>query len=66
MRRFEEGMVLICEECGERIVLPGPEEVWRPEPAVFGCRCEEEGLILEDRAQDDSLAKRITGASATT
>ncbi len=65
MRRFEEGTVLICEECGERIVLAGPEEVWRPEPAVFGCQCEER-LTLEDRAQDSSLSKRITGASATT
>jgi hypothetical protein len=44
-------VVLVCEECGERVVLAGPLSAWRPEHAVFECRCGE-GLTLADRLEE--------------
>jgi hypothetical protein len=35
--------VLVCEECGERMVLEGPLSAWRQEGSIFGCEC---GMIL--------------------
>ena len=32
-------IVLVCEECGERTVLAGPESVWRSESTFFECGC---------------------------
>jgi hypothetical protein len=32
-------IVLVCEECGERTVLAGPESVWRSESTFFKCGC---------------------------
>jgi hypothetical protein len=39
------GVVLVCEECGERVVLAGSLTAWRAEDAVFECGCGE-GLTL--------------------
>jgi hypothetical protein len=46
--------VLVCEECGERVVLVGPLSDWRLERAVFECGCGE-GLTFAD-----SLDKKTT------
>ena len=35
--------VLVCEECGERMVLDAPISAWRQEGSIFGCEC---GMIL--------------------
>ncbi len=35
-------IVLICENCGERLVLAGPKEVWRSESTLFECECGEQ------------------------
>jgi hypothetical protein len=32
-----KGGILVCEECGERMVLDGPLWVWSSNTASFGC-----------------------------
>jgi hypothetical protein len=34
---FEEQIVLTCGDCGEKMVVFGPEEDWRARHAVFVC-----------------------------
>ena len=34
---FEEQIVLTCGDCGEKLVLFGPQEDWRARHAVFVC-----------------------------
>ena len=52
MRRTSAGgVVLICEECGEKIILGGPLSVWWSEPTGFECGCGEE-LTLADRVEE--------------
>ncbi len=45
--------VLVCEECGERVVLVGPLSAWRSEGADFECGCGE-GLTLGDRLDEET------------
>jgi hypothetical protein len=33
------GSILVCEECGERMVLDGPISVWLSGNTSFGCEC---------------------------
>ena len=47
------GVVLVCEECGERVVLAGPLAAWRSEDAIFECGCGE-GLTLADRLEEET------------
>ncbi len=47
------GIVLVCEECGERVVLAGSLSAWRSEDAVFECGCGE-GLTLADRLEEET------------
>jgi hypothetical protein len=44
-------VVLVCEECGERVVVVGSLSAWRLERAVFECGCGE-GLTLADRLEE--------------
>jgi hypothetical protein len=44
-------VILICEVCGERVVLLGSLSAWRSEGAVFGCECGKR-LTLADRLDD--------------
>jgi hypothetical protein len=44
-------VVLVCEECGERVVLAGQLSAWRSEHATFECGCGE-GLTLADRLDE--------------
>ena len=57
MQRFPEQQqsVLTCEECGEKVILLGPEEDWRSRRAVFVC---DEGhkLTLDGRTEEEALA----------
>ena len=50
-----EPIVLMCEECEEKVILLGPEEDWRSRRAVFVC---EEGhkLTLDGRTEEEVLA----------
>ena len=37
--RSTRRVILICEECGERLVLGEPEEVWLSTRTRFECEC---------------------------
>jgi hypothetical protein len=43
--------VLVCEECGEQVVLLGPLSAWRSEGDVFECGCGKD-LTLPDRRDE--------------
>jgi hypothetical protein len=32
-------VILVCEQCGERLVLGEPEEVWLSTRTLFECEC---------------------------
>jgi hypothetical protein len=51
MGRTSGRVILICEECGERLVLGDPEEVWLSTRTLFECEC----------GYDVSLASRLEG-----
>lgn len=42
-------VILVCERCGERLVLGEPEKVWLSTRTLFECEC----------GQDVSLASRL-------
>jgi hypothetical protein len=44
-----EHVILVCEQCGERLVLGEPEVVWLSTRTLFECEC----------GQDVSLASRL-------
>ncbi len=46
-------VVLVCEVCGDRVVLLGPLSAWRSEGATFGCECGM-SLTLADRLYDET------------
>lgn len=48
MQHYLGRIVLICEECGQRLVLSDPEFTSQLEQLVFDCGCGEE-LTLADR-----------------
>ena len=49
MQRYSGSTVLICEECGKRMVLTDPEVLtWRSKRPIFDCDCGEE-LTLDNR-----------------
>jgi hypothetical protein len=60
MEEFERDIILVCEVCGERMVLGGPLSVWRSECTTFGCECGER-LTLADR-----LGSRGSNEASTT
>jgi hypothetical protein len=35
------GGILVCEECGQRVVLDGPLSAWYSGSTPFGCECGE-------------------------
>jgi hypothetical protein len=49
MGRSSGRVILVCEQCGERLVLGEPEEVWLSERTLFECEC----------GRDVSLASRL-------
>ena len=61
MRRSSGQIVLICEECGERLVLIGADEAWRSEQAAFECECGEKATLTNciDAEDPGSLAQAI-------
>ena len=44
-------VILVCEECGERLVLADPPSVWLSRGTVFECECGK-GVTLADRLPD--------------
>ena len=51
--RLSRGVILVCEECGERVVLLGPLSAWRSERADFECGCGE-GLTLANSLDEET------------
>ena len=56
----EERIILICEECGERLVLTGPEDDWRSRRAVFKCECGERVTLAGCADREDLGAVGVT------
>ena len=44
-------VVLLCEECGEKVVLGGPESFWHSAIIFFECECGQL-LTLADREDE--------------
>jgi hypothetical protein len=55
VQRSAEQIVIVCEECGEKLVLLGSKEDWRSRHAVFVCEWGHK-LTLENRADEEVLA----------
>ena len=53
MSRVSRSVILVCEECGERVVLAGSLSAWSSEDAVFECGCGE-GLTLANRLDEET------------
>jgi hypothetical protein len=58
-RDFEQKIILTCKECGEKLILLGPEEDWRSRHAVFMCEFRHK-LSLEDHGDEEILAASYT------
>jgi predicted RNA-binding Zn-ribbon protein involved in translation (DUF1610 family) len=54
MSRSPERIILICEECGEKLIVRGPEADWRSRCAIFVCECGHK-LTLDGRADEEVL-----------
>jgi hypothetical protein len=48
-------VVLVCVECGEKVVLGGPESVWRSARTFFECEC---GRLLTLADREDVVRTR--------
>ena len=55
MLHSSEQIILTCEDCGEKLVLFGPEEEWRSRHAVFMCGYGHK-ITLDGRAGEEVLA----------
>jgi len=49
MKRSSGHVILMCEECGERLVLSKPEEVWLSTRTRFECECGEDVSLASRR-----------------
>jgi hypothetical protein len=51
----------MCEECGERTVLAGPESVWREARTFFECACGKDLTLADRLGEEDTtpLARTI-------
>jgi RNase P subunit RPR2 len=59
MRRTSGRVMLICEECGETLVLGEPEEVWLSTRTRFECECGED-VSLASRREKPLLQQSAT------
>ena len=60
MRRSSERTVLICEKCGEKLVIVGPEDVWRSERNVFECACGEKHTLTGRQRRSGATGDQTT------
>jgi hypothetical protein len=67
MNSSSRRVILVCEECGERMVLGGPLSVWYSESTRFGCECGRE-LTLADRLDQQRVSRAgdVTNAARPT
>lgn len=56
-------VILICEECGERMVLGGPLSVWHSGSTFFECDCGRR-LTLADRLERGKLTEAVSATNA--
>lgn len=56
------GIVLVCEECGERTVLVGPLSAWRSEVTVFECGCGEAVTLADGLDQETTDLANVVDA----
>lgn len=59
-----KGGILVCEECGERMVLDGPLSVWSSGTISFGCECGER-LTLTDGLNQEGFGGASGATNAT-
>ena len=52
MQRSAEQIVLICDQCREKLILLGSEEEWRSRRAVFQCECGQR-FTIDGRANEE-------------
>lgn len=53
MKELSEGTILVCEECGERMVLDAPVSVWLSGGTSFACECGQR-LTSAERLVDEA------------
>jgi hypothetical protein len=53
-------VILVCYDCGEKVVLGGPVSVWRSAVTFFECECGRL-LTLADREDEARTRKRRLG-----
>ena len=59
------GYILVCEECGARMVIDGPISVWLSGTTSFGCECGERIVAAERRERKGfGEARRATNAAS--
>jgi hypothetical protein len=56
MGRSSERVILVCEQCGEWLVLGEPEEVWLSTRTLFECECGRE-VSLASRLEEPTQAE---------
>jgi hypothetical protein len=61
MRDYRRFVILICEECGEKMVLEGSEATWRSESNPFECGCGEHLTLADQERAAASKAGRLAG-----
>jgi hypothetical protein len=49
-------VILVCYECGEKVVLGGPLSVWRYARTFFECEC---GQLLTLADREDEVPIRV-------
>jgi hypothetical protein len=54
-RSSPEQIVLMCEECGEKLIILGPKEDWPSRCAIFVCECRHK-LTLDGHADEEIFA----------
>jgi hypothetical protein len=51
----EQQIILMCEECGEKLIIFGSEEDWRSRWPIFVCECSHK-LTLDGPLDEEILA----------
>ena len=67
MRHSSRRVILICEKCGEKMLLGKPEEVWLSTRTRFECACGEDvylGSRLEDPVPEEYYERTRDSDSA--
>ena len=52
-------IVLLCEECGEKVVLGGPESVWHSASMFFECECGQVLTLAHRENENRSRERRL-------